>query len=218
MHYVMNGGDVPNVVPEHARVWLWVRDQTRDGVENVLARVRQIAEGAAQIAGVQSQIIVQGGDYELLINQTGARLLDRNLRWVGPVAYTDAEQTFARALQKSAGVPEKGVDASVQSLEGQESEGGSTDVGDVSWLLPTLHLSVTTAPVGVPWHAWTVVAAGGMSIGHKGMLYAAKTLSATMVDLIVNPTAREAVRAEFVKQTEGFTYKAYIPEGPPPSR
>jgi len=218
MHYVMSGGDVPNVVPEHARVWLWVRDQTRDGVETVVARVRQIAEGAAQIAGVESKVTVQGGDYELLINQTGARLLDRNLRWLGPIAYTDAEQTFARALQRSAGVPEKGVDASVQPLEGQQPEGGSTDVGDVSWLVPTLHLSVTTAPIGVPWHAWTVVAAGGMSIGHKGMLYAAKTLSATMVDLMRDSAAREAVRAEFAKQTDGFTYKPYIPEGPPPSR
>ncbi len=218
MHYVMSGGDVPNVIPEHARVWLWVRDQTRDGVETVIARVRQIADGAAQIAGVQGKVIVQGGDYELLINQTGARLLDGNLRWVGPVTYTDAEQTFARTLQKSAGVPEKGVDAAVQPLEGQVPEGGSTDVGDVSWLVPTLHFSVTTAPLGVPWHAWTVVAAGGMSIGHKGMLYAAKTLAATAVDLMTDSATREAVRAEFAKQTEGFTYKAYVPEGPPPSR
>jgi aminobenzoyl-glutamate utilization protein B len=218
MHYVMSGGDVPNVVPEHARVWLWVRDQTRDGVETVVARVRQIAEGAAQIAGVESKIVVQGGDYELLINQTGARLLDRNLRWLGAITYTDDEKTFARTLQRSAGVPEKGMDGSVQPLEGQEPEGGSTDVGDVSWLVPTLHVSVTTAPLGVPWHAWTVVAAGGMSIGHKGMLHAAKTLSATMVDLMQDSATREAVRAEFAKQTEGFTYKAYIPEGPPPSR
>jgi aminobenzoyl-glutamate utilization protein B len=218
MHYVMSGGDVPNVVPEHARVWLWVRDQTREGVDVVMARVREIAEGAARIAGVESKVIVQGGDYELLINQTGARLLDRNLRWLGPIVYTDAEQTFARELQRSAGVPEKGVDGTVQPLEGQQPEGGSTDVGDVSWLVPTLHVSITTAPLGVPWHAWTVVAAGGMSIGHKGMLHAAKTLSATMVDLMSDPAAREAVRAEFAKQTDGFTYKAFIPEGPPPSR
>jgi aminobenzoyl-glutamate utilization protein B len=218
MHYVMNGGDVPNVVPEHARVWLWVRDQTRDGVDTVVARVREIAAGAAQIAGVESKVIVQGGDYEMLINQTGARLLDRNMRWLGPIVYTEAEQTFARALQRSAGVPEKGVDGTVQPLEGQQPEGGSTDVGDVSWLVPTLHVSITTAPSGVPWHAWTVVAAGGMSIGHKGMLYAAKTLAATMADLMRDATTRDAVRAEFAKQTDGFTYKAYIPEGPPPSR
>jgi aminobenzoyl-glutamate utilization protein B len=218
MHYVLKGGDVPNVVPERARVWLWVRDQTRDGVEAVLARVRQIAEGAARIAGVQSTVTIQSGDYEMLINQTGARLLDRNLRWLGAITYTEAEHTFARTLQRSAGIPEKGVDATVQPLEGQEPEGGSTDVGDVSWLVPTLHFSVTTAPREVPWHAWTVVAAGGMSIGHKGMLHAAKTLSATTVDLMKDTATREAVRAEFAKKTDGFTYKAYIPEGPPPSR
>ena len=218
MHYVMSGGDVPNVVPEHARVWLWVRDQSRDGVETVVARVRQIAEGAAQIAGVESKVVVQGGDYELLINQTGARLLDRNLRWLGPIAYTDAEQTFARALQRSAGVPEKGVDASVQPLEGPGAGRRIHRRRRRQLARPDAALSVTTAPLGVPWHAWTVVAAGGMSIGHKGMLHAAKTLSATMVDLMSDSAAREAVRAEFAKQTEGFTYKAYIPEGPPPSR
>ncbi len=216
MHYVVQqAGDVPNVVPEHSRVWLWVRDRTFGGVETVLARVRQIAEGAALVAGVESTIINQGGDYEILVNTAGAKLLDGNLRWLGPITYTDAEQTFARALQKSAGVAQKGVDATVQPLEGQELEGGSTDVGDVSWLVPTLHVSVTTAPVGVPWHAWPVVASGGMSIGHKGMLHAAKTLAVTMVDLFDNTTAREAVRLEFAKKTQGFTYKAYIPDGPP---
>jgi aminobenzoyl-glutamate utilization protein B len=216
MHYVVqNAGEVPNVVPEHARVWLWVRDRTFEGVETVLERVRQIAQGAALVAGVESTIINQGGDYEILVNTAGAKLLDSNLRWLGPITYTDAEQTFARELQKAAGVPAKGVDATVQPLEGQELEGGSTDVGDVSWLVPTLHVSVTTAPVDVPWHAWPVVASGGMSIGHKGMVHAAKTLAATMVDLFDDAAAREAVRTEFAKKTEGFTYKAYIPDGPP---
>ena len=73
------------------------------------------------------------------------------------------------------------------ALEGQEQEGGSTDVGDVSWVMPTLHLSVATAPHDAPWHAWPVVASGGMSIGHKGMLRRAKTLAATMVDLYDEP-------------------------------
>ena len=80
----------------------------------------------------------------------------------------------------------------------------------------TLHVSVTTAPVDAPWHAWPVVACGGMSIGHKGMLHAAKTLSTTMVDLFENSNTRAAIRAEFTKQTEGVTYKAYIPDGRPP--
>ncbi len=217
MHYVVtDGGDVPNVVPEHARLWLWLRDVRREGVQDVLARVRQAAAGAAQATGTEARVTVQAGDYELLINQAGARLLHDNLAWLGPIAYTADEEAFARALQKSAGVAEKGMDTRLQPLEGQESTGGSTDVGDVSWNVPTLHLSVATAPAGVPWHAWPVVAAGGMSIGHKGLVQAAKVLAATMYDLYDRPAAREAVQAEFREKTRGFTYEPFVPDGPPP--
>lgn len=216
MHYVIqHAGDVPNVIPEHARVWLWVRDRTFAGVETVLARVRDIAQGAALIAGVESRIVPQGGDYEILVNMAGARLLDRNLRALGEIQYTDEEQAFARELQRAAGVEPKGMDSRVQPVEGQEFEGGSTDVGDVSWIVPTLHMYVTTAPADVPWHAWPVVAASGMSIGHKGMMHAARTLAVTMVDLFQDEHVRRAIREEFARQTEGFTYKPQIPDGPP---
>jgi len=217
MHYVIQeGGDVPNVVPDHAKLWLWARDFERKGVDDVLARLRQVAQGAALMAGVEGKLTVQAGDYEVLVNETGARLLDANLRRLGPIAYTPEEDAFARELQKAAGVEPIGMDATIGSLEGQAQEGGSTDVGDVSWNVPTLHVSVATAPRGVPWHAWPVVAAGGTSIGHKGLVLAAKTLASTMVDLFDDPAAREAVRAEFAKKTEGFVYRASVPDGPPP--
>lgn len=217
MHYVIpDGGDVPNVVPDHAKVWLWARDFERKGVDDVLARLRKVAEGAALMAGVTGKVSVQAGDYEILVNEAGARLLDANLRWVGPLAFTREEEAFARELQKAAGVEPSGMDATIGPLEGQEKEGGSTDVGDVSWNVPTLHVSVVTAPRGVPWHAWPVVAAGGMSIGHKGMMLAAKTLAATMVDLFDDPAARETVRSEFERKTQGLVYRPYIPDGPPP--
>jgi aminobenzoyl-glutamate utilization protein B len=217
LHYVIpDGGDVPNVVPDHARVWIWARDFERKGVDDVLAWLRQAAEGAALMAGVTATVAVQAGDYELLVNEAGARLLDANLRRVGPPAWTPEEDAFARAVQKAAGVEPKGLDATIGPLEGQEPEGGSTDVGDVSWNVPTLHVSVATAPRGVPWHAWPVVAAGGMSIGHKGMVLAAKTLALTMVDLFDDPAALAAVRAESERKTRGFVYKPYVPDGPPP--
>lgn len=216
MHYVVqSAGDVPNVVPDHARVWIWVRDWTRDGVEEVLKRVRQIAEGAALVAGVEHTLTVQGGDYELLVNTPGTKALDENLRWLGEIEYTEEEQRFARELQKNAGVEPVGMDPAIEPLDEQEPEGGSTDVGDVSWLVPTLHLSVTTAPADVPWHAWPVVASSRMSIGHKGMLHAAKVLAATMVDLFTNDELRASIREEFAEQTDGFTYEPYIPPGPP---
>jgi aminobenzoyl-glutamate utilization protein B len=219
MHYVIQkGGDVPNVVPEYARVWCWLRDSKRTGVEELLARARKIAEGAALMAGVESKLTVQSGDYELLVNETGAKLIHANLTWLGPIQYTPEEQEFAKAIQRATGVEEKGLNGSIQPLlpPKPDPEGGSTDVGDVSWIVPTLHLSVTTAPEGAPWHAWPVVACGGMSIGHKGLVQAAKALAATMVDLFEDDKAREAIRAEFKAKSKGEVYKPYVPDGPPP--
>jgi aminobenzoyl-glutamate utilization protein B len=217
MHYTITaGGDVPNVVPETGRVWIWARDFDRAVLDGVLERLRRAVEGAALSAGVEGKATVQAGDLEILINETGTRMLDANLRWLGPIRYTEEEEAFARALQTASGVEARGMEGTIGSLVGQEPEGGSTDVGDVSWVTPTLHVSVTTAPRGVPWHAWPVVAAGGMSIGHKGMLHAAKTLAATMVDLFEDEAARAAVRAEFEKKSRGFAYRPYIPDGPPP--
>ena len=219
MHYVIQkGGDVPNVVPEYAKVWCWLRDSKRSGVDELLNRARKIAEGAALMAGVESTLTVQGGDYELLVNMTGAKLIHANLTWLGPIQYTAEEQEFAKAIQRTTGVEAKGLNGSIQPLlpPKPNPDGGSTDVGDVSWLVPTLHLSVTTAPENAPWHAWPVVACGGMSIGHKGLEYAAKALAATAVDLFEDGKTREAVQAEFREKTKGEVYKPYVPDGPPP--
>jgi aminobenzoyl-glutamate utilization protein B len=218
MHYaIVKGGDVPNVVPDYGKVWCWVRDSKRDGVEKVLERLRQIADGAGKIAGVESKFTIQTACYEILVNMAGARLLHQNLMMLGPIKYTEQEQLFAKAIQKAAGTEQKGLEGEVKPLDLPKPNppGGSTDVGDVSWVVPTLHLSVTTAPEAI-WHAWPVVAAGGMSIGHKGLTYAASTLAATMVDLFEDSSARNAIRAEFTEKTRGFVYKPYIPPGPPP--
>ncbi|MCI0693290.1 amidohydrolase [candidate division KSB1 bacterium] len=219
IHYtIQKGGDVPNVIPEYAKIWCWVRDSKRNGVEEVLARVREIAKGAAMMAGVESKLTIQTGDYEMLVNVAGAKLLQANLTWLGPIKYTDEEQAFARAIQRATGAEEKGLNGAIQPLEEPKPDppGGSTDVADVSWIVPTLHVSVTTAAEGAPWHAWPVVACGGMSIGHKGMLYAAKVLAATMVDLFEDAKTREAIQTEFKGKTKGHSYKPYIPDGPPP--
>jgi len=114
-------------------------------------------------------------------------------------------------------IPEKGLKGEVKPFEENPgpAEGGSTDVADVSWNIPTIHVSVVTAGLGVPWHGWSVVACGGMSIGHKGMIYASKVLAATMVDLFKDPNNVNAIRADFAKKTEGVKYVPYIPPGPP---
>jgi aminobenzoyl-glutamate utilization protein B len=217
MHYaIVGGGDVPNVVPEYGKVWIWLRDFKRSEVEGLLARARKLADGAAAMTETTATVTVQGGSWEVLVNETGERLLQSNLLWLGPPVYTADEQAFARQIQRATGVPELGMTTEVKPLEGQEAQGGSSDVGDISWIAPTLHVTIATAPVGAPWHAWPVVATGGMSIGHKGMLRASKTLAATMVDLYEQPQALAAVQAEFKTKKGDVNYKAYVPAGPPP--
>jgi aminobenzoyl-glutamate utilization protein B len=219
MHYVISdGGDVPNVVPDHAKVWVWVRDSKHASVDELLERVRKMAAGTALAADVESTLRIQSGDYEMLVNRAGERLLQANMVWLGPIQYTEEEQAFAKTIQQQTGVEQKGLSGEVQPIDENPGppDGGSTDVADVSWNVPILHFSVTTAPKDAPWHAWPVVACGSTSIGHKGMTFAAKTLAATMVDLFEQPARRDEIRKEFAESTKDTVYKGYIPDGPPP--
>ena len=219
MHYaVTHGAKVPNVVPDYARLWCWLRDSKHAQVDLLLERVRDIATGAALAAGVQSELKVQSGDYEMLVNFRGQRMVHDNLTWLGPLEFNEQEQKFAKEIQRATGKPETGLKPIAEPFLEQpgDPQGGSTDVADVSWVTPTLHLSVTTAPAETSWHAWPVVACGGMSIGHKGMNYAAKALAASMVDLFTDVALRAEIRAEFEQKTENTHYRGYIPDGPPP--
>jgi len=219
MHYVYkNGGNVPNVVPDQASVWLWLRDSKRSGLTVVEDRIRDIAKGAALMAGVTTEVKIQSGDYELLVNEAGANVLQKNMELLGPINYTPDEIEFGKQIQKQAGLTQTGFKGEIQPLEKtkQDPEGGSTDVGDISWIVPEITLLATTAPYETPWHSWMVVACGGMSIGHKGMLFASKALSTTMVDLFENEELRQKIRKEFEGKKGTQIWKPMIPDGPPP--
>jgi len=219
MHYVIQaGGDVPNVVPEYAKVWMWIRDSKREGVEEVFTRVKEIAKGANLMAGVESNISIQSGSYELLVNRAGAGALQKNIERLGPITYTAEEIAFAKKIQEAQGVGQTGLDGAIHPLQATkpDPEGGSTDVGDVSWIVPEITLLATTAPLNTAWHGWSVVACGGMSIGHKGLLFSSKALAMTMIDVFTNEQLRNDIRAEFEKRRGGHVFKAYLPDGPPP--
>jgi len=218
IHYVFQKtGDVPNVVPEEASVWIWIRDSKQEGVNTVYERVKQIAQGAALMADVKHSITLNSGLHELLINRTGGRVLQQNLELLGPITYTPEEVTFAKQIQEASGVKSDGLDGSIKPLEETKPDppGGSSDVGDVSWIVPELSLMVTTAPKDVPWHSWAVTACSGMSIGHKGMSYAAKALGMTMVDLYNDEELVKKIKIEFNERKGDQTWKAIIPDGPP---
>ena len=219
IHYVYKqAGNVPNVIPDVASVWLWIRDSKRSGVAEVEERMKEVAKGAAQMTRTQVEFQMENGLYELLVNETGAKALHKNMQLVGPIVYTEQEKAFADKIMKEYGNEVLGIDGSVKPLETTKADppGGSTDVGDVSYIVPEITLNATTAPYKSPWHSWVVVACGGMSIGQKGMLFAAKSLGTTMVDLFENESLRKEIRAEFEKKKGNEVWKAMLPDGPPP--
>ncbi|MEN2282010.1 amidohydrolase [Algoriphagus sp. SE2] len=219
IHYhIQDAGQVVNVVPDYSRIWVRVRDSSRDGLMPVYEQVMKMAEGAAIMANVDYEVNLISGIHEVLVNRTGSAALQKNLETLGPISYTEEEQEFAKKIQEATGKPQIGLVSKIEPMEetAVHSMGGSTDVGDVSYVVPTIRLSATTAPNGTPWHSWAVVAAGGMSIGHKGMAYAAKALSMTMVDLFQNPELVEAVKADFKEHLGDYVYKGMVPPGPPP--
>lgn len=219
IHYqIEKAGDVVNVVPEKAIIWTRVRDRDREGMNLVYERMLKIAEGAALMTGADYSIELISGWHEVLVNRTGAAVMQKNMEMLGPINYSQEEINFAKAIQKATNKPEVGLDGEINELleTREDPPGGSTDVGDVSWIVPEIRLSATTAPKGTPWHSWAVVSCGGMSIGHKGMIYAAKAMAMTMVDLYKDEALRAKIREEFLERKGDYVYKAILPEGPPP--
>jgi aminobenzoyl-glutamate utilization protein B len=219
IHYLIEkAGDVVNVVPENAKIWTRVRDSKREGVLLVYERAKKIAEGAAIMAGVEWSFQLISGWHEVLVIRSGAELMQKNLDLVGPVQYSDKETEFAKAIQQNTDKDQFGLDGTVHPLERtrEDPPGGSTDVGDVSWIVPEIRFSVTTAPKGTPWHSWAVVACAGMSIGHKGMLHASKAMAFTAYDLFFNEQIRATIKKEFETKRGNYQYKPMLPEGPPP--
>ncbi len=219
IHYLIeHAGDVVNVVPENAQIWTRMRDAKMEDVRKHYARAKKIAEGAAMMAGAEFEIELISGMHEIIVNRTGATALQANIEALGPISYTEEEIAFAKEIQTATGKETSGIDGEIHPLKATDPipKGGSTDVGDVSWQVPQISLRATTAPIATPWHSWAVVACGGMSIGHKGMAFAAKALGMTMVDLFTNEQLRQDMRAEFDERLEGQSYQSVLPKGAPP--
>ncbi len=219
MHYhIQDAGQVVNVVPDYARLWMRVRDTKRSGMMPVYERTMEMVKGAAIMANVDYKVSLISGIYEVLVNREGGKIMQANLELLGPIEYTEDETAFGKKIQESTGKKQVGMDSAIKPLKETREHpgGGSTDVGDVSWNVANINLGVTTAPKDTPWHSWAVVACGGMSIGHKGLIYASKAMAMTMADLFENPELVEKVKAEYIERKGDEVYKAIIPEGPPP--
>ena len=219
IHYVItNGGKAPNVVPDLAEVYYYVRHPKKEEVVRIFDWVTQAANGAAMGTQTKVDYEVIGGTHDLLINRALAEDMQENLLRVGGVSYTAAEVEFAKKLQSSFTykVPAIETAAAIQPLKSEDDAGGgSTDVGDVSYAVPTVGLGAATWVPGTPAHSWQATACGGTEIGTKGMIVAAKTMVLTAIDLYSNPALVQKAKEEFKKDKGDYQYKALLGDRKP---
>lgn len=211
IHYVITrGGEAPNVVPDFAEVYYYSRHKTRDEVIRVFDRIVNAAKGAALGTGTTMDYEMIGGTHELLFVPRLQKRMQQNLEKIGGFFYTEEERVFAEKIAKSLNreLSTKYVEG-VRPYEISDRSGGSTDVGDVSFAVPTAGLRAATWVPGTPAHSWQAVAAGGTSIGEKGMMVAAKTLALTGMQLFDDAAFRADVQKEFL-EVRGDDFK-YIP-------
>ena len=227
IHYVITkGGEAPNVVPAFAESNYFIRHRDVNIVKDLWKRVQDAATGAALGTGTRVEWELTGGVYSLLNNTAINEVLQNNLNLVGGVKYTDEEKAFAQKIQTTflnAEIPklenaEKVLQpAEVAEMMKKQTGGGSTDVADVSWVVPTSGISAATWVPGTPAHSWQAVAAGGMTIGKKGMLVAAKTLTLSAIDLMTRQDVIEKAKQELnTAQGKGFKYESLVGSRKPP--
>ncbi len=220
IHYVIpSAGEAPNVVPEYTRVWYYVRDTARAPVDAMYDRILKIAEGASLATATDFKVSLLTGVHATLLNRPLQEAMQANLEAVGGPDFSEEDQSFAKSLQAYLGIEEKGLDADPKPLkpEPAASEGGSTDVAEVSWITPTVSLSVTTAAAGIPWHSWATSASHGTEGSVRGAEVAAKVMALTGVDLLLNPELIREARAFHDEKTEGKPYVSPVPADQKPA-
>jgi len=229
IHYVITaGGEQPNVVPAYASSWYYIRAPEREQVEQIYNRVLQVANGAAMMTETTLKVEFVGGLYNMLLNRTLNDLIVSNMREIGTPEYTEDEKKFAKQISKTI-KPDTKRDWLAKSKRPEWEKlieveldrtipdtwerwmAGSTDVSDVSWQVPTMEFTTATFVLGSPGHSWQNVAQGGMSIGHKSLIFAAKTMSSSVIDLISKPDLVKSAKEEFKEKLGGRTYRSPLP-------
>lgn len=218
MHYIVTkGGAAPNIVPDLAQMFLMARNPSNTTLQEIWGRILKVAQGAALMTGTTYEVTDVGGDANIIGNDVLARLAQKNLEEVGGYTLDASQREFALKLQKTLGLdenlPSLDLTQLVQPLQPVDpnAPAASTDVGDVSWAVPTIGFVAATFVPGVAPHTWQAAATTGMSIGQDGMVVAAKALAITAIDLFEEPQLVQAAKVEFQHRLAGKTYFTAIP-------
>ncbi|OGD58142.1 amidohydrolase [Candidatus Bathyarchaeota archaeon RBG_13_52_12] len=232
VHYIIEaGGGQPNVVPDYARSWYYIRAPERDQLDPIYKRILKIAEGAALMTETTLKVEFIDGLYNIIPNKVVAETVVKNMREVGTPKYTKKELEFAAEIAKSfpkeqkidmlrkIKLPnyEKYMDVNLPTdvldpMGEGEIMAGSSDVGDVSWKCPTVEFGTTLNVLGAPGHSWQFVAMSGSTVAHKSLVFAAKTIAGTALDLITQSKLLTEAKKEHADRLKGRTYKTPIPE------
>lgn len=212
LHYVITrGGEAPNIVPDFAEVYYMARHADIRVLDSVWERVKKAADGAALGTSTSVEHEVISAVYNMLPNEPLARLALSHLQRAGDVRYSPEEQAFAERIQATLSGSSVPLGSQEQVLPLSTAAGtASTDLGDVSWNVPTVEVETATWVPGTPAHSWQAVASGGTGIGTKGMLVAAKAMALTAADLFTDPRHLQAARADFDRRRAGVTYTPRI--------
>jgi len=239
IHYAITdaGGTSPNVVQAHAEVAYLIRAPKKKQVVDLYNRVQDIAKGAALMTGTEVEAMFEGAASDLIPNDTLAEVMYNNLSAIGVPSYDEADQKYAKEIRESLSPEDR--EAALTGLDKQTAAklkekhiadvippfsrkeimlSGSTDVGDVSWIVPTMQCMTACWALGTPFHTWQVVSQGAMPIAHKGMLQAGKVMAATAIEVMGNPAILEQAKAEHKERIDEETYFSLIPEQQEPPR
>jgi aminobenzoyl-glutamate utilization protein B len=219
LHYVItNGGGQPNVVPATAQVWYYVRANNHDDAERHFDWLKEISQGAAKMSRTKVELKIDTDCHELIPNLPLSKLVLKNFKKVGAPVFDKADMEMARQLQSTLREdfdlkePKPLNDAIEDLPTAPYQDSGSTDVGDISWHVPTSGLTTACFAAGSPGHSWQNVAAIGSPIGHKGMMVAAKVLALSAVELLQDPQAIQAAKADFQERMKGRKYTIVVPK------
>ena len=217
IHYIIpKGGVAPNIVPDLAQMDLMARSPSNTTLKDVWGRIEKIAEGAALMTGTTLEVRDIGSDANIIPNDALAAVAQKNLEEVGGYTLDADQKKFAEQLQKTFGIetpPSLDASKEIEPLRkfDPNQPAASTDVGDVSWNVPTIGFDAATWPAGTAAHTWQAAATSGTSIGQQGMVVAAKAIALTALDLFTDPALVQAAKDDFEKQTAGKSYYTAIP-------
>ncbi len=207
------GGSTPNVVPDYAEVFYYMRNPNPDIVLDSFERLVKASEGAALGTGTTVEHEVIHGINSLLPNKYLQNIVHANMTKVGGVNYSAADTAFAQKLLPSLATKRTLAEATQIDPLSENHGAGSTDVGDISWFVPTSGLRVSCFAADSPGHSWQNVACIGSTIGEKGTITAAKVLAMSALDLVEKPDVLAAAREDFAKRMESKKYTSLVPKG-----